>query len=111
MSIDRSEKARDELASVFCRITTGFFLSSCWSLKIREADAIAARSLFFPFYPRSSRMHGQVGTWKEHNKKKAGILISSFVSLNLKKKEEKERKNIPPFGGCRSIDQKRQGMN
>jgi hypothetical protein len=62
-------------------------------------------------------MHGQVGTWKYHDKqKKTGILISSFLSLNLNQKKKKrkgkrDRKNIPPFGGCRSIDQKRQGMN
>lgn len=65
-----------------------------------------------PFYPRSSRMHVQVGTWKEHDnklKKKAEILISSFLSLKLnqkkrKRKGKRDRKNIPPFGGCRSID-------
>jgi hypothetical protein len=49
--------------------------------------------------------------------KKAGILISSFLSLNLNQKKGREKKReierifLPLVDVDRSIGQKRQGMN
>jgi hypothetical protein len=54
-------------------------------------------------------MHVQVGTWKEHDKQKSRDLdfllpVPQPQPKKRKRKEKRDRKNIPPFGGCRSID-------